>query len=151
MGRLAYIFFALAALLWAAVALSAYMTAPAVLPPNTVVLQVGAATVSAEVADTPALRATGLSGRTKLEEGHGMWFVFEEDGPWAFWMKDTLIPLDIIWVSAEGRVVHIARGVQPESYPQSFAPATPARYVLEVPAGWAKTHGIVESQKIVVQ
>lgn len=149
MGRLAYILFALAAL-WAAV-LFVTMTPPATEPENTLVLQVGTTTVVAEVADTPAERAQGLGGRTKLEEGKGMWFVFEEDGLWSFWMKDTLIPLDIIWVSAEGTVVHIAHEVRPGSYPQAFAPQSPARYVLEVPGGWAKTHGIAEGQKIVVQ
>jgi uncharacterized membrane protein (UPF0127 family) len=118
---------------------------------KTVVLKIGATAVVAEVADTGALHAQGLSNRSSLEEGRGMWFVFEEDGLWSFWMKDTLIPLDMIWVSATGTIVHIAHEVQPESYPAPYAPTSPARYVLEVPGGFAKKMGIAEGQKVVVQ
>lgn len=150
MGRLAYILFALAAL-GAATVLFMHMTTPITLPAKTVELRIGSTTVVAEVADTPDLRALGLGGRAHLEEGRGMWFVFDEDGLWSFWMKDTLIPLDIIWVAPEGTVVHIAHEVQPQSYPEAFAPTVPARFVLEVPGGWAKRHGIAEGQKIVVQ
>lgn len=108
-------------------------------------------TVEAEVADTQAKRELGLSNRTHLPEGRGMWFVFAGDGLWSFWMKDTLIPLDILWVSANGTIVTIAHQVKPESYPQAYAPTSPARYVLEVPAGFASRHGIAEGQKVVVE
>ena len=115
---------------------------------KTVELSVGAATVLAEVADTPALREKGLSGRTGLEDGKGMWFVFDADGLWAFWMKDTLIPLDMLWADASGTVVHIAHGIRPDSYPEAFATPVPARYVLEVPGGWARAHAIAEGNSI---
>jgi uncharacterized membrane protein (UPF0127 family) len=80
-----------------------------------------------------------------------MWFVFESAGGWAFWMKDTLIPLDIVWVASDGTIVTIAAGVAPESYPKAFGPEAPAQYVLEVPAGFAARHGIAEGDKVVVQ
>lgn len=118
---------------------------------KTTILGIGSTTVAAEVADTPALRERGLGGRTSLEEGRGMWFVFDTDGLWPFWMKDTLIALDIIWVDAGGTIVTIAHSVLPESYPQAFAPTSPARYVLEVPGGLASRHGIAEGQKVVVE
>jgi uncharacterized membrane protein (UPF0127 family) len=126
---------------------------PAPMPtqPKTITLQIGTTSVSAEVADTPAARSLGLGGRTHLEEGRGMWFVFSTDGLWAFWMKDTLIPLDMLWADAGGTIVHIAHDVRPESYPEAFATPVPARYVLEVPGGYASRHGIAEGQKIVVQ
>lgn len=116
---------------------------------TTTSLHIGSVTVVAEVADTPAARERGLGGRTHLEEGTGMWFVFDTDGLWPFWMKDTLIPLDIIWVDAAGTIVHIASNVQPSSYPQSFAPATPARYVLEVPAGYTAARGITKGDLVI--
>lgn len=162
MGRLAYIFFALAAL--GAAVLFTRSGADPVAPANfsamtsdTVTLTIGTgsglprATVVAEVADTPQERARGLGGRESLEGGAGMWFVFEEDGLWPFWMKDTLVELDIIWVSADGTIVTIAHGAEPDSYPQSFAPTAPARYVLEVPGGFAARHGIAEGDKIIWQ
>lgn len=114
-------------------------------------LRIGTTAVLAEVADTPALRELGLGGRTSLPEGAGMWFVFDTDGLWAFWMKDTLIPLDMLWAAADGTIVHVARDVRPESYPEAFATTVPARYVLEVPAGFAQAHNIAEGDKIVVQ
>ena len=117
----------------------------------TTTLIIGTATIVAEVADTPALREKGLSGRLSLKEGTGMWFVFDEDGVWPFWMKDTLIPLDMLWVDAEGTIVFIAHEVQPESYPQAIAPTGPTRYVLELPGGYAARQGIAEGQKVVVQ
>jgi uncharacterized membrane protein (UPF0127 family) len=120
-------------------------------PYKTASLRLGTATVLAEVADTPALREKGLGGRTGLEDGRGMWFVFDTDGLWAFWMKDTLIPLDMLWAAADGTIVYIAHNVRPDSYPAAFAPPAPARYVLEVPGGFAAKHGIAEGQKIVVQ
>ncbi|MDB5225124.1 MAG: response regulator MprA [Candidatus Adlerbacteria bacterium] len=118
---------------------------------STVTLSLGSTEVVAEVADTDPLRERGLGGRNRLEEGRGMWFVFDTDELWAFWMKDTLIPLDIIWVAADGTIVTIAPLVAPESFPEVFRPTQPARYVLEVPAGFAAKHGIAEGQKIVVQ
>lgn len=106
--------------------------------------------VVAEVADTPALQERGLSGRDALLEGKGMLFVFPEDGVWAFWMKDMRFSIDIVWADASGTVVHIEQNVAPETYPQSFAPEKPARYVLELPAGFAQTHGLAEGAYIVL-
>jgi uncharacterized membrane protein (UPF0127 family) len=120
-------------------------------PTKTVTLAAGDATVVAEVADTPASRELGLGGRTSLADGKGMWFVFDVDGYWAFWMKDTLIPLDMVWVAADGTVVTVAHDVQPSSYPQAFKPTAPARYVLELPAGYTAKHGIAEGGKVVRQ
>jgi uncharacterized membrane protein (UPF0127 family) len=94
------------------------------------------------VADTDALRAQGLSGSDPLAENEGMLFVFAEDGTYSFWMKDMRYAIDILWLDAEGRVVHIEKGIAPETYPTSFTSHSPSRYVLEVRAGYADQHDI---------
>jgi len=98
--------------------------------------------VHVAVADTDALRTRGLSGYAPLKADEGMLFVFEEDGIYAFWMKEMLFSIDIIWLDAAGQVVHIEKEVSPATYPASFTPGSPARYVLEVPAGFADQHDI---------
>ena len=109
---------------------------------NRLQISFGNAVVHAEVVTTPEARAQGLSGRDGLEENEGMLFVFETDGLHSFWMKDMLFPIDMIWLSADKAVVHIEKHATPESYPKSFKPDTPARYVLEVASGWSDRHGI---------
>jgi uncharacterized membrane protein (UPF0127 family) len=108
----------------------------------------GSTSVVAEVADTPPKRTKGLSGRTTLPPGTGMLFVFDHEGVWSIWMKDMLISLDIIWISEDGRVVTIARNVSPQTYPNAFTSTAPARYVLEVPAGFADKYGIEEGTAV---
>lgn len=94
------------------------------------------------VADTDVLRAQGLSGSSPLVEGEGMLFVFTEDGIYSFWMKDMRYAIDILWLDAEGSVVHIEKNIAPETYPAIFTSHSPARYVLEVRAGYADQHDI---------
>lgn len=106
------------------------------------VVEIGGTRVAVSIADTPEERSQGLSGRAPLAENEGMLFIFPEDGKHGFWMKDMRFSIDIIWLSSEDVVVHIEEHVSPESYPASFASQNPARFVLEVPAGFAKTHNI---------
>jgi len=94
----------------------------------------------AEIAKTPAARTKGLGGRSELCPQCGMLFVFEADGNHAFWMKDTLMPLDIIWLDKDGQVVDFVALAQPQAgRPDEelpiYRPKTPARYVLELPGG----------------
>lgn len=117
---------------------------------STRMITVGPARVAVEVADTDQLRVDGLSGRTGLAEGAGMLFVFGYDEAWGIWMKDMRFALDIIWADAEGKIVHIEESAQPDSYPTIFRPGTPARYVLEVPAGFVEREGIEVGQQIVL-
>ncbi|MFZ3044117.1 MAG: DUF192 domain-containing protein [Minisyncoccia bacterium] len=95
-----------------------------------------------EYATTPAARTTGLGGRTNVPEDYGMLFVFPWDAFYGFWMKDTLVPLDMFWLDAQGRVVSIASDVPTSTYPFVFYPSAPARYVLETAAGFARAHNI---------
>jgi len=106
--------------------------------------------LSVAVVDTPLTRERGLSGITGLAEGEGMLFVFEEDGAHSFWMKDMLFPIDILWLAGDGTVVHVEPAVSPDSYPTSFTSPTPARYVLEVAAGFAAEHRVKVGESKVV-
>jgi len=106
--------------------------------------------VVVEVADTEALREQGLSGRPNLPEGQGMLFVFDTDGVWGIWMKGMQFPIDIVWADASGTVVTVAVNIAPDTYPDSFYPTIPARYVLELQAGFTATHDIVVGSKIVL-
>lgn len=90
-----------------------------------------------DIADTPELQQRGLSGRAQLGGDRGMLFVFSSDAYHAFWMKDMRFSIDIIWLTADGRVIAIEKNVSPETYPKSFGPQEPSRYVLELDAGAA--------------
>jgi len=97
-------------------------------------------TVQVELADTDPKRERGLMFRKELPDGQGMLFLFDEEGEHSFWMKDTLIPLDMIFVDASGRVT----GVVAQARPLTLQPRNggPSRMVLEVPGGWAAAHGV---------
>lgn len=125
---------------WRAVAFGISRAVNVGLPEKTVVA--GDTEIRAEVADDPYTRRIGLSNRESLEEGRGMLFLFEEDAPHSFWMKDMRFAIDMIWMNSNRMVVHIEEEVSPETFPRSFGPRTMSRYVLEVPAGYADKSGI---------
>ena len=89
---------------------------------------------SLKTADTEETRAKGLMHKKKLSKKAGMLFVFETQRPSSFWMKDTLIPLDIIWVNESKEIVHIEHNVPPcDLAPcKVYSPNIPAKYVLEI-------------------
>jgi uncharacterized membrane protein (UPF0127 family) len=97
--------------------------------------------VRAEVADTPLVRQNGLMYRDNLGPKEGMLFIFEREGKHNFWMKNMRIPLDIIWLSADKRIVHIVSNAQPcreNCYVLGAGEAS--KYVLEVNAEFAVKH-----------
>ncbi len=106
------------------------------------VIELDGNTVRVAVADTPDARAQGLGGRAGLAADEGMLFVFPADGKYAFWMKDMRFSLDILWLSSEGRVVSLVERVSPSTYPHDFVSDAPARYVLELPAGYVRAHAV---------
>ncbi|PIR25571.1 MAG: hypothetical protein COV43_04285 [Deltaproteobacteria bacterium CG11_big_fil_rev_8_21_14_0_20_42_23] len=97
--------------------------------------------VTVEVAKTPEQRAQGLMNREALPQQNGMWFVFDQEVEDSFWMKDTFIPLDIIFVGKDLKVVSIIENTVPEST-ELLHSAKPYKYVLEVNAGFVKQHKI---------
>lgn len=112
---------------------------------------IGTTTVAVDIANSYQTRKQGLSGRSGLPQGSGMLFIFDREDIWSMWMKDMLFPIDIIWADSEGEIITIAHEVSPQTYPNSFSPTRPARYVLELPAGFAREQGIAEGAQLVVQ
>jgi uncharacterized membrane protein (UPF0127 family) len=96
--------------------------------------------VKVEIADTAAERAMGLMFRENLPEGEGMLFVFPEETQGSFWMKDTPISLDIIFIK-EGRIVDIIADTTPFSE-ELLTPSTTYLFALEVPGGYAARNGV---------
>lgn len=137
MQRYLYIGIAVATLI-GTVLLSQWVQSPVALPPAMV--EFAGVSLRIEYATTSASRERGLSGRTSVPENYGMLFVFPKDGLHGFWMKDTLIPLDMFWLDAQGHVVSIAPDVATSSFPHVFYPTAAARYVLETAAGFARAH-----------
>jgi len=107
----------------------------------------GTVEVALEVADTPEVRARGLMYRKSLADGHGMLFVFEDESEHDFWMKDTLIPLDMLFIASDGLVVGIHANATPLST-ATIGVGAPSRFVIEVPGGWAARHGIVTGARV---
>jgi uncharacterized membrane protein (UPF0127 family) len=95
------------------------------------------ASISIEIADTPETQMKGLMGRGALDDSSGMLFVFERIEPQKFWMKNTPVPLDIIFVGGNGCIVNIVESTTPMSN-QSYRSSGPIKYVVEVRAGFAK-------------
>lgn len=97
-----------------------------------------------ELALTQQKRSQGLMFRKSLPKNRGMLFVFDEDDYWAFWMKNTYIPLDMIWLNADRQVVYIVKGARPARGGHAFQyiPAIPTRYVVEARAGFCKENNI---------
>ncbi len=101
--------------------------------------------LQAEIAGTPQRREVGLMFRRQLPQDRGMLFVFPEDGMHRFWMKNMLIPIDIVWLSAEKSVLFIAENVSPCDAGLScpvYSSPQPCRYVLELAAGSCRSRGL---------
>jgi uncharacterized membrane protein (UPF0127 family) len=90
-----------------------------------------------EIVETEADQEKGLSGRRSLEKDSMMVFVFKAPQRIGIWMKDMRIPIDIMWLDADWRVITVRKSVSPATYPTVFYPDAPAKYVLEVAAGTA--------------
>ena len=117
---------------------SATATGPRVVLPDGAVFHV-------ELATDPQTRGQGLMFRDRVRENTGMLFLFPTSQPLSFWMKNTIIPLDIVFLDETGRVVDVQFDVPPcraDPCPSYPANAVVGRYVLEVGAGVARQHGV---------
>ena len=121
---------------------------------QTIVARASKATLRLQVARTQEQHERGLMSVTHLPPHTGMLFVFEMDGPVAFWMKDTLIPLDMVFVAADGRVRKVYRNVPvvSPSLPDAQIPieAGNAQYVIELPAGEAQKDGLAAGTHLAI-
>lgn len=110
---------------------------PAVVLPNGHVVDV-------EIAADNETREQGLMFRESVPDGKGMLFIFPATGEYPFWMKNTMIPLDMIWIDSSDKIVHIERNVPPcvADPCTSYPPHAKAIYVLEMAAGEAKKNGL---------
>ena len=97
--------------------------------------------VDVEVARTPAQREKGLMFRKKLKPYQGMLFVFDNQKLQSFWMKNTYVPLDMIFIANDHKVVGVVENAAPMTK-DSRRIDTPSRYVLEVRGGFARAHGV---------
>ena len=103
-----------------------------------------------ELAVTPDERARGLMFRKHLDKDSGMLFIFEEEDIHPFWMKNTLIPLDILWINSRREVVLMSKNTQPcimDPCP-AIQPDKKAKYVLELQGGISDTIGLIKGDKV---
>jgi uncharacterized membrane protein (UPF0127 family) len=101
-----------------------------------------------DIADEPHEQEKGLSGRDKMAENKGMLFIFPDSSSPSFWMKEMEFSLDIIWIDNNDIIVGITKNISPDTYPQTFSPPSPIKYVLEVNAGWSDRHNIKIGDKM---
>ena len=109
-------------------------------------LSAGIHVIRAEVAAAPTERSKGLMFRQALGPSQGMVFLFDEPAVQCMWMRNTLIPLSVAFIGADGRVLNI-EDMAPQSETNHCA-TKPARYALEMNRGWFAKHGIVAGARI---
>jgi uncharacterized membrane protein (UPF0127 family) len=136
------------ALLFITVVLSALMPARAAeLQPLEIVTKNGVHVFSVELARTDETRAKGLMFVRELPEGRGMLFDFERDQEVSMWMQNTYIPLDMLFIRADGRIHRIAENTEPLST-RIIPSRGPVRAVLEVIGGTARKLGIAPGDRV---
>lgn len=104
--------------------------------------------IDVEIADTDEQRQLGLMYRDKMDKNQGMLFIFDKEAPQAFWMHNTILPLDIIYVNSKSEIVHIVKNAKPFD-DTSLPSVKPAQFVVEVNAGYCDKFGIKVGDKIV--
>jgi uncharacterized protein len=120
---------------------------PAGLQTLEIVSKTGVHTFTVELADNDADREKGLMFRKELPEGSGMLFDFHAEAPVSFWMQNTYIPLDMIFIRSDGRILRIAENTEPLS--TKIVPSGgPVRAVLEVIGGTAHKMGIAPGDRV---
>ena len=105
--------------------------------------------VTVEVATTPMQHQYGLMFVTALGDDEGMLFVFKANAMRSFWMKNTLIPLDMLFFDGKGQLVNAVENVLPQTL-ESRRSAAPARYVLELKGGSVARHGIKSAARLLL-
>lgn len=115
--------------------------------PVTVQTPSGPVTFQSELAMTPAERARGLMFREELGAREGMLFVFPAEDQLSFWMKNTLIPLDMVFIRADQTILGVVHEAEPETTSPRRVTGR-SQYVLEIPGGVARELGIAAEQSV---
>jgi len=140
-----------AARVWLAIALIAVLAGSAARAASFQTLEIatksGVHIFSVEMATTEEEKTTGLMYRKELADGKGMLFDFTPEQQISMWMKNTYIPLDMIFIRADGRILRIAENTEPMST-KIISSGGLARGVLEVPAGTAQKYGIAPGDRV---
>ena len=110
----------------------------------------GTPRVAVEIAGSERERERGLMFRRKLPDDQGMIFDFEDSAPRQFWMRNTCIPLDMLFIAADGRITGVLEQVPPLDESPRGVPC-PVSHVLEVNAGWTRAHGIRPGQHVRIE
>ena len=110
----------------------------------------GAPVVDVELAESDASRERGLMYRTSMPENHGMLFSWDEESVRTFWMHNTCLPLDMLYVSKDGVIAGILEQV-PTLNDSPRSVGCPVAHVLELNAGWARAHGVAPGMKLKIE
>jgi hypothetical protein len=113
-----------------------------------ILIYVGGIPLRVEIADSPKERECGLSKRKKVDGG--MLFVFEEEGIYSFWLKDTYIPLSIAFIDRD-RVIVSIQNMAPLYRNRLYVPQKPILYALEVEMGWFEKNGVNVGDSVIIQ
>ena len=116
-------------------------------------VELGGKTFGVEIADTTEKQALGLMFRDSMPDDQGMLFIFPNEAPRSFWMKNTRIPLDIMYFDKELKMVSISANTPPCKISRcpSYPSKGPAMYVFELNAGAAKKLGVGEGDKLTLK
>jgi uncharacterized membrane protein (UPF0127 family) len=105
-------------------------------------------TIDIEIADDDSKREVGMMGRPTMEDKQGMLFVFQEEYRASFWMKNTILPLDMLFINKEGTVITIHKNTTPFSE-QTYSASGMTLFVLEVNAGFTDKYGVKEGDRMI--
>jgi len=106
--------------------------------------------VDVEVAASDEATTRGMMWRARLDDGKGMLFIFPDEKVRAFWMRNTLIPLDMLFIGADKKVVGIVEQAAPQTL-TSRSVGVPSKYVLEVPGGWSAKSGVKPGSPVEIE
>lgn len=106
--------------------------------------------INLEVAMTVEKKAEGLMGREELGANSGMLFIYSEPRRLQFWMKNTLIPLDIIYLDSSLEVIKIHQNTKPDQITERYASTEPAQYVIEMNGGWSEKNNLKVGDKFTI-
>jgi uncharacterized membrane protein (UPF0127 family) len=134
------------------VVLVVFVVLPNVMQPATTDVQLGSGIFHATVATNDADRVKGLSDVTTLNSDQALLMAFPSEDKWGIWMKDMKVPIDILWLNKDKKVIYIVKGASPsDSTSKVFKPKTPAKYVVELPSGSVDLNAIKTNSLVIFQ